>query len=270
MVITFPEVIVDPEILQAIVLGIVQGLTEFFPVSSTAHLILFPWVFGWHGEIDTLAFDVALHGGTLVSLLICFYRDWIDMLTKNHKAFLTVMIAAVPAGIAALLLHKIVEESLRNPLIIAVALIVFGFVMLYADRFADRHRADSKTEPSMVDALIIGILQIIALVPGVSRSGITMSTGMFTKLTREGAARFSFLVSTPLIGGATLWEGRKILGHSEVYRLDVVAVGVISAAISGFFAIRFLLSYLKTHRFDAFVYYRFGLAAIILALWLKG
>jgi undecaprenyl-diphosphatase len=192
------------------------------------------------------------------------------MLTKNHRALLTVMIAAIPAGIAALLLQKIVEQSLREPLIIAVALVVFGFVMLYADRFAARHAADSKTEPSRFDAFIIGIFQIIALVPGVSRSGITMSTGMFTKLTREGAARFSFLVSTPLIGGATLWEGRKILGNSEVYRLDVVSVGVISAAISGFFAIRFLLSYLKTHRFDAFVYYRFGLAAIILALWLKG
>ena len=260
----------DQEILQAIVLGIVQGLTEFFPVSSTAHLILFPWVFGWHGQIDTLAFDVALHGGTLAALLICFYREWIEMLTKNHKALVTVMTAAVPAGIAALLLHRIVAESLRNPLVIAAALVVFGFVMMYADRFAERHRADSKTEPSMTDALIIGMLQIIALVPGVSRSGITMSTGMFTRLTREGAARFSFLVSTPLIGGATLWEGRKIIGHSEAFRLDVVAAGVIAAAISGFFAIRFLLSFLKTHRFDAFIYYRFGLAAIILALWLKG
>lgn len=260
----------DNEILQAIVLGIVQGLTEFFPVSSTAHLILFPWVFGWSGEINTLAFDVALHGGTLIALLICFYKDWIDMLLRDHKRLLIVMTAAIPAGIAGLLLHKIVEHALRTPMVIVASLVVFGFVMLYADRFADRHAADSKGEPSLKDALIIGFAQIIALIPGVSRSGITMSAGMFTKITREGAARFSFLVSTPLIGGAVLWEGRKIFTASEAFRMDVVAVGVIAAALSGLFAIRFLLKFLQTHRFDAFVYYRFALAAIILVLWLRG
>jgi undecaprenyl-diphosphatase len=260
----------DNEILQAIVLGIVQGLTEFLPVSSTAHLILFPWVFGWRGEIDTLAFDVALHGGTLIALLVCFYKDWINMLTKDWRMLATVMIAAIPAGIAGLLLNKIAEHYLRNPMIIAAALVVFGFVMLYADRYASRHAAESKADASWGDALVIGLAQVLALVPGVSRSGITMSAGMFTKLTREGAARFSFLVSTPLIGGAVLWEGRKFITHEQAFRLDVVAVGVISAAISGFFAIRFLLSFLKTHRFDAFVYYRFGLAAIIIMLWLRG
>ena len=262
------EVILDSEILQAIVLGIVQGITEFFPVSSTAHLILIPRVFGWSGEIDTLAFDVALHGGTLVALLLCFYKDWINMLMKDRRMLVTVMTAAVPAGVAALLLRKIVEHELRNPLIISVSLIVFGFVMLFADRYASRNADNSKTAPTWGDALAIGLAQCLALIPGVSRSGITMSAALFTKLTREGAARFSFLVSTPLIGGATLWEGRKVLMHSESYRVDVFAVGVIAAAISGIFAIRFLLSFLRTHRFDAFVYYRFGLAAIIL-LWLR-
>jgi undecaprenyl-diphosphatase len=260
----------DNEILHAIVLGIVQGLTEFFPVSSTAHLILFPWVFGWHGEIDTLAFDVALHGGTLIALLLCFYREWINMLTKDRRMLMTVMIAAIPAGIAGLLLNKIAEEHLRNPLLISAALFAFSFVLLAADRYAARNAADSKNEPSWGNAAVIGFAQILALIPGVSRSGITMSAGMFTKLTRESAARFSFLVSTPLIGGAVLWEGRKIIAHSEVFRFDVVAAGVISAAIAGFFAIRFLLNYLRTHTFNAFVYYRFGLAVIILLLWLKG
>jgi undecaprenyl-diphosphatase len=260
----------DNEILQAIALGIVQGLTEFFPVSSTAHLILFPWVFGWHGEIDSLAFDVALHGGTLIALLVCFYRDWINMLVRDRKKLVIVMTAAIPAGIAALLLHKIVENALRNPMVIVISLVAFGFVMLYADRFAERHAACSKSEPSLKDALIIGFAQIIALIPGVSRSGITMSAGMFTKLTRESAARFSFLVSTPLIGGAVLWEGRKIVANTETFSMDVVAAGVIAAAVSGYFAIRFLLNFLKTHRFDAFVYYRFGVAAIILILWLRG
>jgi len=263
------EAILDSEIVQALVLGIVQGITEFFPISSTAHLILIPRLFGWRGEIDTLAFDVALHGGTLVALLLCFYKDWIDMLIKDRHNLVTVMIAAVPAGIAALLLQKIVEHELRSPLLIVASLIIFGFVMLYADRYASRHAANSKAAPSWGDALAIGLAQILALIPGVSRSGITMSTGLFAKLTREGAARFSFLVSTPLIAGATLWEGRKVLMHSEGYRLDVFGIGVIAAAISGVFAIRFLLNFLKTHHFDAFVYYRFALAAIIL-VWLRG
>ncbi len=258
----------DSEIFQAVVLGIVQGITEFFPVSSTAHLILIPKVFGWSGEIDTLAFDVALHGGTLVALLLCFYRDWIDMLTKDRKTLVAVMIAAIPAGIAALLLQKIVEHELRNPIIIVVSLVVFGFLMLYADRYAGRHADSSKSAPSWGDSLIIGIAQCLALIPGVSRSGITMSAALFTKLTRAGAARFSFLVSTPLIAGATVWEGRKVLIHSEAYRLDVFVAGVIAAAIAGFLAIRFLLNFLRTHRFDLFVCYRFGLAAIIL-LWLR-
>jgi undecaprenyl-diphosphatase len=179
------------------------------------------------------------------------------------------MIAAVPAGIAALLLQKIVEHELRSPLVISVSLVVFGFVMLYADRYANHHADRLKIAPSWGDALAIGIAQILALIPGVSRSGITMSTGLFVKLTREGAARFSFLVSTPLIAGATTWEGKKVLMHSESYRLDVFFIGVVAAAISGFFAIRFLLNFLRTHRFDAFVYYRFGLAAIIL-IWLRG
>ncbi len=264
------EGILDSEIMQAIILGIVQGVTEFFPVSSTAHLILFPWAFGWKGEIDTLAFDVALHGGTLAALLLCFYKDWITMLMNDRRTLASVMIAAVPAGIAALLLQKLVEHTLRSPLVIAAALVVFGFVMLCADRYADRCALRSKSEPFWSESLAIGLAQCLALIPGVSRSGITMSAGLFAKLTREGAARFSFLVSTPLIGGATLYEGRKILVNSGEYRLDVFAVGVIAAAISGFFAIRFLLHYLRTHRFDVFVYYRFGLAAIIIMLWLKG
>ena len=192
------------------------------------------------------------------------------MLTSDRRTLGAVMIAAVPAGIAALLLQKIVEHSLRNPLIIAASLVVFGLVMLYADRYAARYALASKSGPSWGESLAIGLAQCLALIPGVSRSGITMSAGLFTKLTREEAARFSFLVSTPLIGGATLYEGRKILSNSEVYRLDVFAIGVIAAAISGVFSIRFLLNYLRTKRFDAFIYYRLGLAAIIIVLWLRG
>lgn len=264
----------DAEIFKAIIMGIVQGLTEFFPVSSTAHLILIPKFFGWGGEIDTLTFDVALHAGTLFALLIYFYREWIAMLTRDHRTLLTVMIAAVPAGVAGLLFKKMIETVFRSPLIICVTLVLFGLVMLAADRFSERFAKEKgnklKTEPSPLDALVIGVAQILALIPGVSRSGVTMSAGLFKKLSREGAARFSFLVSTPLIGGATLYEGRHLFTHPEGYRLDVFAAGVFAAALSGFFAILFLLKFLKTHRFDAFVWYRFGLSAVILVMYLKG
>lgn len=164
------EGLLDSEIMQAIVLGIVQGITEFLPVSSTAHLILFPWVFGWEGEIDTLAFDVALHGGTLIALLLCFYKDWITMLANDRRTLTSVMIAAVSAGIAALLLQKIVEHALRSPLVIAASLVVFGFAMLYADRYAAPCAVTSKSEPSRGESLAIGMAQCLALIPGVSRS----------------------------------------------------------------------------------------------------
>ncbi len=252
----------DGEIIKGIILGVVQGITEFFPVSSTAHLILFPWFFGWKGEIDTLAFDVALHGGTLLSLLVCFYRDIWDIIARDRKTLFLVVIACIPAGVAGILLHHAAESALRSPAIIVVTLAGVGFLMLAAESYGKRERM----EASLLDSIFIGVSQAAALIPGVSRSGITITAGLFRNLTREYAARFTFIISIPVIAGATMLEGRKLLAHPESYHLDVFMAGLLAAFISGVFAIKFLLAFLRKYPLNLFVYYRFILAALILSL----
>lgn len=250
--------------IKAIVLGVVQGITEFFPVSSTAHLILLPWFLRWSGEVNTLVFDVALHAGTLAALVICFYRDWLSMLMSDRKMLFAIIVATIPAGAAGVVLHHSVEEALRSPLVIAFTTVIFGILMLAAERYGRK----AKERTSFGDALIIGVAQAVALVPGVSRSGITITAGLFRNLTRESAARFSFLLSTPVIGGATLLEGRKLLKTPGQYHPDIFAVGFLAAFVSGMVAIRFLLRFLRTHRLDIFVYYRFLLAGVIVVMWM--
>jgi undecaprenyl-diphosphatase len=175
--------------IEALILGIVQGITEFFPVSSTAHLILFPWFFKWGGDLDTLTFDVALHAGTLLSLVLCFWRDWVEMLISKRRLFYLIIIASIPAGVAGFFFNDIIEESLRSPYIISVSLIVVGVVMLLSERMF-KHRSIENLK--LPDAVAIGFSQALALIPGVSRSGITISAGLFRGLDRSSAARFSF------------------------------------------------------------------------------
>lgn len=254
----------DTEVVKAVIMGVVQGITEFFPISSTAHLILFPWFFGWGGDIDTLTFDVALHGGTLVALLVCFYRDWIELFARDRHTLLFIMLATIPAAVVGILLNDVVEQTFRSPLIIVFSLVGFGVLMLVAEKRGRR----LKERVSLFDALVIGCAQAVALVPGVSRSGITIAAGLFRNIKRESAARFSFLLSTPIIAGATLLEGRKLVEHPDGYPLDVFAAGFAAAFVSGYFAIKFLLSFLRRNPLNAFVYYRFLLAAIIVGVWL--
>jgi len=255
----------DIEIFKAIILGIVQGITEFLPVSSTAHLILFPWFFGWNGEVSTMTFDIALHGGTLFALLACFYKDWVDLFLRDRRKLLYIVIATLPAGIIGVLFSKTIEHTLRNPLVIVFSLTGFGLLMLAAEKYSKKKHHN----PGMTDSVIIGLAQAVALIPGVSRSGITITAGLFRNLTRESAARFSFLLSTPVIGGATLLEGSKLLKNPGSYNFGVFAAGFIAAFISGFFALKFLLYFLKKHPLDFFVYYRFLLAAIILLIYFR-
>lgn len=257
------------EIYKAIILGIVQGLTEFLPVSSTAHLILLPWFFEWHGEVNTLTFDVALHGGTLLSLLLCFYKDWTNILLRDRKMLFFIVAATIPAGTAGLFLKDTVENTLRNPLIIVFSLVFFGILMLAAEWFIKKKGFTYKKHLSLSDSLFIGCAQAIALIPGVSRSGITITAGLFRNISRHDAARFSFLLSTPVIGGAFILEGSKILNTPANHSFDLLIAGFISAAISGYLAIQFLLNFLKKYPLNIFVYYRFALAVIIIAVWLK-
>lgn len=254
--------------LEAIILGIVQGFTEFLPVSSTAHLILFPWFFGWKGDIDSLTFDVALHAGTLLALIICFWKDWVEMLFNNRKLLALLVAATLPAGIAGILLKDAVETTLRSPLIIVFTLVLFGIVMLISERWKKEREIKDMT---FSDAVIIGVAQAVALIPGVSRSGITISAGLFRGLEREASARFSFLLSTPVIFGAALLEGRKLIFNAGNYDLNLFMAGFVASGVTGFIAIKFLLYFLRKHPLNIFVYYRFVLAVIIIGgIWLRG
>ncbi len=257
----------NPELYKAAALGVVQGLTEFLPISSTAHLILFPWFFDWHGEVNTLTFDVALHGGTLLSLLLCFYKDWIKMFLVERKMLLFIGFATIPAGAAGLMLKDFVEHTMRNPLIIAFSLVFFGFLMLAGEWFIKKKGFHHKKQLTFLDSLFIGFAQAIALIPGVSRSGITITAGLFCNLSRQDAARFSFLLSTPIIGGAFIMEGLHIVNTPDNFSIDMIMTGFIFAAISGYVAIRFLLRFLEKYPLNLFVYYRFILAVIILIVW---
>lgn len=255
-------------ITQAVILGVIQGLTEFFPVSSTAHLIVVPWFFGWKGDVNTLTFDVALHAGTLTALLFTFWKDWLELFTRKQKLLGLIIIASIPAGIAGFYLNDIAEKSLRQPFLISLMLVAVGLVMLAAER-SEKLKTIEKT--NFIDALIIGVAQAVAIIPGVSRSGITISAGLFKGMKREASARFSFLISTPLIAGAILLHLKKFLTNRELYDLQLFTAGFISSSVTGFIAIIFLLNFLKKYPLNIFAYYRFILAVVIIAgIWLRG
>jgi len=260
-------------IMEAIILGIIQGFTEFLPISSSAHLIVLPWMFGWQGTlVDSLTFDVALHAGSLVAILAFFWRDWLDLLKKfftglgdgtwktgEGRLVWFIVLATIPAGILGLKYEKVVEGSFRNPLLIAVSLSVIGIVMWAADRFSAKRTALSRM--TLGHAVLIGCAQAVALVPGVSRSGSTIIAGLLTGYTREAAARFSFLLSTPVIAGAAVLKLHKL--HLAPGEALPFALGIAFSAVVGYVSIKFLLHYVNRHTLDLFVWYRLALAAAI-------
>jgi len=272
---------------QAVVLGVVQGLGEFLPISSSAHLILVPWFFGW--EDPGLAFDVALHWGTLVAVLVVFWRDWIRLLTAglaslrdrsigkdpDRRLFWALVVSAVPGAILGKLLNSWAEETLRSPLLIAGTLAVMGVVLYVADRVGRKYQQlDSMDLPR---AGAIGIAQAAALIPGVSRSGATITLGLFFGFTREEIARFSFLMSTPIIFGAGLVKLPKMLREMHSTAPDVMHVtpaallaGMVAAAIVGTLVIRWILRYLQHRTYLVFSVYRVLLALVVVAVWASG
>ena len=254
--------------LQAIILGIVQGLTEFLPVSSTAHLILFPWFFNWSGVVDTLSFDLALHAGTLLALLLCFWRDWVDLFFRKQRLLGLIILATIPAGIAGLLLNDLAEHSLRSPLLISIMLIIGGLIMLASEKI---YKYRDMEKLFLKDVIFIGVAQAVAIIPGVSRSGFTIAAGLFRGLERETAARFSFLLATPIIGGAFLLHLKGLIMNHADHSAPLFVAGFVSSFVTGFIAIKFMMSFLKRYPLDIFVYYRFLLAAVIIAgIWLRG
>jgi len=262
---------------QAIVLAIVQGLTEFLPVSSTAHLTLFPWFLHW--EDPGLTFDVALHAGTLVAVLLYFWKLWVEMIravvgldsgndpqvSEHRRLFWMLVVGTIPGGIVGFLFEKSAETKFRDPLVIGVALIGVALLMWVADRMENRTMTLDRV--GWGETILVGVAQALAVIPGVSRSGITMTAGLFRGMTRETAARFSFLLSTPIIAGAVLKKGLE-LRHEGVppgMKLPFVA-GIIVSGLVGYVVIAWLIRFLSHRSFKVFVVYRIALGVVVLAL----
>jgi undecaprenyl-diphosphatase len=271
------------QLIQAIVLGIVQGLTEFLPVSSSGHLIVVPALLGWDDPfIESLAFSVMLHVATLLALLLYFRSDWLRLIpaglaTLRDRSFrddpdrrLAWLLAAstVPAVIVGVLFNDVIENAFREPRIVAITLVAGAVVLWVADRLGSRSRPISGLTFPM--ALGIGAAQALALVPGVSRSGISISAGLFAGLDREAAARFAFLMATPITAGAGIWELRKIIAGEAGVDLPLVPLlaGMVASLLAGFVAISVLMRYLRSHGVGVFVASRIALAALIVVAWL--
>ena len=270
------------DIMQALILGIVQGLTELLPVSSSAHLNLFPWLFNW-GSL-TESFDVALHIGTLFAILAFFAKDWILLIkggynqvikkekTTEGKIFWYIVIATIPAGILSLLLDKISEKIIEmtsntfkieqinvEMILIAIALIVMGIILYIVDK-KSKSNVEYK-DITLKQSILISISQALAAAfPGVSRSGITMTVGRKMQIDRESVAKYSFLLSTPIVAAAALYEMKHFVFDLSFF------IGVLASFIVGLFVIKFLLNYLKKGSFKVFAIYRVVLGIIIIAM----
>jgi undecaprenyl-diphosphatase len=268
-------------IWQAIILGAIQGLTEFLPISSSAHLTVVPRLFGWQDM--GIEFDIALHFGTLLAVLGYFFKDWLQVvlqgfglksqggdptISQNKNLLWLLVIATIPAGVIGLLFEKKAEAAGDNMYLVGTLSIVMGLLMLYAERVATRKR-DLGTV-SMADAITIGAAQALAVMPGVSRSGITITTGLFRGLDRYAAARFSFLLSTPIIAGAAAKNFYDMFKHGMAAdQTTVFAVGILVSAITGALTIRYFMDFLRTRSLAFFVSYRviFGIMVIALAIF---
>ncbi|MCB1022201.1 MAG: undecaprenyl-diphosphate phosphatase [Acidobacteria bacterium] len=271
-------------VYHAVVLALVQALTEFLPVSSSAHLILVPWLLGWqdHG----LLFDIALHAGTVTAVIAYFFKTWVRLiflafgkevwkpapgesdydLYQNPRLFWYLVAATIPAGLAGVALKDFVESSLRSPFVIGVMLIAIGLLIAYAERKGAFQRDLDRL--TFGDAMAIGCAQAVALIPGTSRSGITISTAMLRGMTRHSAARFSFLLSTPIIVGAALLAAKDAFEHGGIPADQQTAflVGVVVSAVAGFAVIAGFLAFLRRATMRVFVIYRVVFGIIVLAL----
>lgn len=265
-------------LLQVVILALIQGLAEFLPISSSAHLIIAPWLFGWNDP--GLTFDVALHVGTLIAVVAYFFRTWVQIilhgfgiqygndetLRQNPRLLWLLVIGTIPGGVAGFLLEKQAETTLRSPILIGTMLIVVGIVMWIGERVGSRTR--NLGAVTMGDSLTIGTAQALALIPGVSRSGITITAGLFRNLDRVATARFSFLLATPLIAGAAVKKLYDVLKHGGI-PADMhmpFAVGIVVSGVTGLAVIAFFLQFLQRRGLYFFIYYRLVFGIIVIAL----
>lgn len=271
-------------LIQAIVLGLVQGATEFAPVSSSGHLILVPWILGWMliGDADVQkSFDVALHVGTLIGAIVYFRYEvaryaaaWVRSVlarrigSADERIAWALVLGTIPGAIAGATFEDVIQDRLGAPWLIALMLVSFGIVLVVVDRRARSDRPYDSIRP--IDGLLLGTAQALALQPGVSRSGVTITAARAIGLDRESAARFSFLLSLPIIAGAGLYKAVDLAGTGfEGYGAEFLA-GLVASAISGFVVIWGLLRYLRRHDFTVFLWYRLALAAVVLVLIVAG
>lgn len=263
-------------ILQSIILGIVQGVCEFLPISSSAHLILIPYLFNFNLEMSNsakLAFDVALHVGTLISVLAIFWKDWLNLFkgafnkvfkkkdSFENKMFWYLVLATIPGALVGFLFEDIVENVIRgNVFIIALVLAVVGVLIYLGDKWASKHykKETSFEQMSLKQTFLIGLSQALAVIPGFSRSGTTILTGRLLGVSRDAVAKFTFLLSTPIIFGAA------IVHITDLVITKEVIIGIITSALVGIVCIRFLLSYIKKHDFSIFAVYRVLLALAVI------
>lgn len=252
---------------QAIVLGAVQGLAEFLPISSSAHLILVPWLLKW--QDPGLAFDVALHLGTLLALLIYYRDEWIAMArsvaggqSPERRLLQLLIVASVPGAIIGLAFEKQAETTFRSPLLIAIAMAVLAVLLWLFDKLSPQKR--TMGEMTYWDALVIGFSQALAIIPGVSRSGATITMARAVGVERGDSANFSFLMATPIIAGAGLVEARKLIHEGLDWS---VGLGFVSAAVFGLVAIAFLIRYVRTRDYVVFAVYRLLVAALVIAVF---
>jgi undecaprenyl-diphosphatase len=270
------------QLLQALIMGVVQGLTEFLPISSSGHHIIIPALLGWDDPfIESLAFSVVLHGGTLVALLVYFRDDWRRLVPAGLAALRDrsfrddpdrrlawlLVASTVPAAIVALLLNDFIEDNVRQVGLVALMLVIGGAVLWLADRWGPRTHTIHRL--TFRGALGIGAAQALALIPGISRSGISMSAGLFAGLDRADAARYSFLMATPITAMAVVYESYKLVaGEAGAVEVWPLAVGVVASFLSGILAIAILLRYVRTRSFTVFVTYRVALAAVVVVAFL--
>jgi undecaprenyl-diphosphatase len=270
-------------LFQALVMGVVQGLTEFLPISSSGHLIIVPWLLGWTDPfITSLAFTVMIHLGTLAALLIYFARDWLRLVPAglatirdrsfgadpDRKLAWLLVVATIPAAIVGFLLNDFIEERFRQVGLVATMLVVGAVILWLAERNGRRDRdAEELTFPV---ATGIGAAQALALIPGISRSGISISAGLFAGLDREAAARFSFLMATPITALAGGYETLKLVRGEAGVPIEVapLLVGMVTSLVAGILAIAILLRYLRSNSTYIFVAYRIVLAVIVVVAWL--
>jgi undecaprenyl-diphosphatase len=266
-------------LFQAFFLGVLQGLGEFLPISSSGHLIVVPWMLGW--PMQSLSFDVALHIGTLAAVVYAFFGEWLSIArgtfaglragkplsTPEGRLLAQLVVASIPGAVLGILLDDWADTTFRSPALVAVTMAVMGAVLWMADRRARPAAGSPPLVPvvSHRDALLIGCAQALALVPGVSRSGATISMGLLLGYERPEAARFSFLLATPITVGAALKKVPHLFPAAEPH---LVLVGIVTSAIVGLLSIRVLLSYVRTRDYRPFVYYRFAFAALIAVMLL--